>query len=142
MERSHAYDDIIDLPHHVSAERPHMPMIERAAQFSPFAALTGYGAAVEETARLTDEKPELDEEQKQRIGRRLSELQSRLREEPAAAVTYFVPDTRKSGGKTVSLTGTVKKVDELGRTLLMADGTVIPFDDLYALELPDADREG
>lgn len=137
MERSHAYDDILHLPHHVSTERPHMPMIDRAAQFSPFAALTGYDAAIGETARLTEEKPELDEEQKLRIGARLAELERRIRETPSVTLRFFLPDARKSGGKTVVMSGKVKRVDALSGTLSLTDGTIIPFDDLYSLNIED-----
>lgn len=135
MERSHAYDDIIDLPHHVSAERAHMPMLERAAQFAPFAALTGYGAAIEETARLTEQKLELDEEQKRQISRCLAELSARIREKPSVTLTWYVPDARKDGGEYRTRTEAVRKLDELAGTLLLADGTAVPFDDLYSLEL-------
>ena len=134
MERSHAYDDIIALPHHVSAERPQMPMLERAAQFAPFAALTGYGAAIEETGRLTEEKLELDEEQKRQISRSLAEIRERIRDKPAVTLTRFVPDARKEGGKYVTQTSVVRKLDALAGALVLADGTVVPFDDLYSLE--------
>ncbi len=134
MEPSHEYDDIIDLPHHVSAERPHMPMTDRAAQFSPFAALTGYDAAILETARLTDEKRELSEGQKDAIGRQLAALQLRLKSYPAVTVTYFVPDSRKAGGAYRTVTGDAKKVDEHLGLLEMRSGLTIPFDDILSLE--------
>lgn len=95
MEITHKYDDIINLPHHVSETRAHMPMLDRAAQFSPFAALTGYDAAVVETARLTDQKLELDDMQKEHISEQLFELQERVSEQPEATVVYFVPDEKK-----------------------------------------------
>jgi hypothetical protein len=135
MERSHEYDDIISLPHHVSAERPHMPMIDRAAQFAPFAALTGYGAAIEEAARLTDQKLELDEEQKQVISKCLFELQGRIKEHPAVALTYFIQDPRKSGGKYKSGTVAAEKVDGLAGVLYLADGEAVSFDDIYTIEI-------
>ena len=134
MEISHEYDDIIDLPHHVSADRPRMPMIDRAAQFSPFAALTGYDAAIAETARLTDAKKELSEEQKEALGRQLRALRSRLKTAPQVSVTYFVPDGRKSGGAYETLSGQARKVDEYRGVLEMSDGTAIPFDDILRLE--------
>ena len=134
MERSHQYDDIIDLPHHVSERHPQMPMIERAAQFSPFAALTGYDAAIAETARLTDRKRELTEEKKHEISEQLRSLQQRLAEAPAAAVTFFEADTRKEGGAYRTVTGTVRKLDELSGTLELTDGTVIPFENILSLE--------
>ena len=110
MEISHRYDDIIDLPHHVSEKHPHMPMLDRAAQFSPFAALTGYDAAIVETARLTDQKRELTEEQKQVINKGLHELQKRIKNDPLVTVTFFKPDDRKSGGAYRTVTGNAKKV--------------------------------
>lgn len=134
MEISHEYDDIINLPHHVSADRPHMPMLDRAAQFSPFAALTGYDAAIAETARLTDAKKELSEEQKEVISKQLHSLQSRLKTDLGITVTYFVPDSRKAGGAYRTITGTAKKVDEYSGVLEMSNGITIPFDDILSLE--------
>ena len=134
MKISHQYDDIIDLPHHVSERHPQMPMIDRAAQFSPFAALTGYDAAIVETARLTDRKRELSEEQKTEIGRQLNEQQSRIGTEHTVTVVFFEPDARKDGGTYRTINGVVKMVD-VGRGILeMADGTEIPFDDIMSIE--------
>lgn len=135
MEASHEYDDIIHLPHYVSPDRPHMPMTDRAAQFSPFAALTGYDAAILETARLTDLKRELTEEQKELLGRQLHLLQSRLQEAPVVAVTFFVPDSRKAGGAYRTVSGPVKKIDEALGLLVMSSGVSVPFDDILSLEL-------
>ena len=134
MEISHRYDDIIDLPHHVSEKHPQMPMLDRAAQFSPFAALTGYDAAIVETARLTDQKRELTEEQKQVISKALHELQKRIRTDPVITVTFFQPDDRKSGGTYRTVTGNAKKVDEYLGMLLLTDGTAIPFDSILSME--------
>ena len=134
MEISHRYDDIIDLPHHVSENHPQMPMLERAAQFSPFAALTGYDAAIVETARLTDQKRELTEEQKQVISKTLDELQKRIISDPLVTVTFFQPDERKEGGAYRTVTGTAKKVDAHLGMLWLTDGTGIPFDSILRLE--------
>lgn len=134
MEISHKYDDIIGLPHHVSEKHPQMPMIDRAAQFSPFAALTGYDAAIVETARLTDQKRELLEDQKQVISKALHDLQRRIKTDPVVTVTFFQPDERKSGGAYKTVTGTAKKVDEYLGVLELTGGTVIPFDDIWSLE--------
>ncbi|MER2151714.1 MAG: hypothetical protein ABS900_08875 [Candidatus Limivicinus sp.] len=134
MEICHRYDDIIDLPHHVSEKHPQMPMLDRAAQFSPFAALTGYDAAIVETARLTDQKRELTEEQKQEISEGLHELQKRLKNDPLVTVTFFQPDDRKSGGVYRTVTGNAKKVDEYLGMLLLTDGTAIPFDSILSME--------
>ena len=134
MELSHQYDDLIDLPHHVSERHPQMPMIDRAAQFSPFAALTGYDEAIVETARLTDQKRELSEDQKQEISRELNALQARIKTDPAVTVVYFEADGRKTGGAYRTLTGAVKKVDEYLGVLELTEGTTIPFDDILSLE--------
>lgn len=104
------YDKIINLPHHVSSTHPHMSMIDRAAQFSPFAALTGYDAAVKETARLTEQKIELDEYEKAALDQRILLLQEHLKELPEVTITHFVPDERKDGGKYFSITEAVKKI--------------------------------
>ncbi|MCC8128386.1 MAG: YolD-like family protein [Clostridiales bacterium] len=127
------YQDIIDLPHHVSATRPHMSMGDRAAQFSPFAALTGYDAAVQETARRTDRRAELDEEIKQDLSERLNLIQGNLAAAPVVEITYFVPDERKEGGAYNTVTGIVKKIDEYHRLVVLTDGTDIPIDEIIEI---------
>ena len=127
------YDDIIRLPHHVSHNHPQMPMHDRAAQFAPFAALTGYEAAVGETARLTAERRELDAQEAEELNRRLAALIARLPDRPEATVEYFVPDDRKAGGAYVTVTGRVRHISVPERTLVMEDGTVIPLDDVAAI---------
>lgn len=127
------YDDIIDLPHHVSRVHPPQPMDKRAAQFSPFAALTGYDDAVEETARYTDAKLELEEADKAKINAVLNALADRIRRQPTVFIQYFVPDRYKSGGTYVSKDAAVKKIDVYSRMLYLADGKVVPFDDIFAL---------
>ena len=119
------YNDIIDLPHHVSATRPRMSMIDRAAQFSPFAALTGY---------LTDERIELSEESHAALDRKQQLLLDNLADRPEVSVTYFVPDEQKSGGTYVTVTGQVKKVDEFERLLILTDGTKIPLNEVWDME--------
>lgn len=131
----HPYEDILHLPHHVSKTHPQMSVLNRAAQFAPFAALTGYDTAVEETARLTDEKLTLDEEQQLLIGERLALLAERIRERPIVALTYFVPDLRKAGGAYFSVKAPVKKIDEYEGFLHLETGRAIPFEDIYSLEL-------
>lgn len=130
---NHEYDDIIDLPHHVSATRSRMSMIDRAAQFSPFAALTGYDAAIKETGRLADERIELSEESRAALDRKQQLLLDNLADRPEVSMTYFVPDERKSGGAYVTITGRVKKVDEYERLLILTDGTKIPLDEIQDL---------
>lgn len=127
------YDDIIHLPHPVSKTHPRMSMIERAAQFSPFAALTGYGAAIKETARQTDCKLELDEETQALLDLRQHFLLEHLFQRPEVTVTYFEPDARKQGGSYQTLTARVKKLDEYHRLLLLEGGRAIPLDDIAAL---------
>ncbi|NLU24171.1 MAG: YolD-like family protein [Clostridiales bacterium] len=128
------YDDIIHLPHHVSATRPHMTAGDRAAQFSPFAALTGYDAAIKETARLTDKKLELDESMKDTLSKRLQIILSQIKERPEVSITYFQPDMKKSGGAYVTAIGTVKKIDEYERIVVMTDGTAIPIDEIIRID--------
>lgn len=128
------YDDIINLPHHVSTTRPHMTAIDRAAQFSPFAALTGHDAAIKETARLTDERVELDEYTKDALSDRLQIIADRIKEQPEIAITYFQPDAKKNGGAYVTAISMVKKIDEYERVVVMTDGTVIPFDEIISID--------
>ena len=120
------YDDIIHLPHHVSRNHPQMPLRDRAAQFAPFAALTGCEAAVGETARLTAERRELAPQEAEELNRRLAALIARQKDRPKVTVEYFVPDDRKSGGAYVTVTGRVRRIFVAEKTLVMEDGTVIP----------------
>jgi hypothetical protein len=122
------YDDIIDLPHHQSAKHPHMSMADRAAQFSSFAALTGHGAAIQETARLTHRKIELDEDEKNALGETLRALIEQLDQHPEATITYFLPDPKKDGGAYVTVTGQLKKADTLAKIITLENGTAIPMD--------------
>ena len=122
------------LPHHVSKNRPQMPMSDRAAQFAPFAALTGYDAAIKETGRLTDERIELDVEALSALDMKYQLLMEALDEAPEVTITYFQPDERKAGGKYVSAVGTVKKIDDFERRITMRDGTRIPMDDVLSID--------
>ncbi len=128
------YADIIHLSRPDSGKYPHMPMEKRAAQFSPFAALTGHRAAIWESARLTEEKHELHEEAKTAIGQKLHLLHRQQREQPEITVMHFVPDMKKQGGQYVKVTGHVKKVDVHDGRLVLADGNEIYFDDIMELE--------
>ena len=128
------YNEIMGLPHHVSKTRPQMPMSDRAAQFAPFAALTGYDSAIKETGRLTDERIELDEEALTALDMKYQLLMEALDEAPEVTITYFRPDERKAGGKYVSATGAVKKVDDFERRITMRDGTRIPMDDVLSID--------
>ncbi len=128
------YDDIIDLPHHVSETHPPMSRADRAAQFSPFAALTGYDAAVRETARVTERRIELDEGVKAELNARLNCILEHLSEHPQVSLTYFVPDEKKSGGAYRTVTGTVRKLDSFAKTLTLTDGTVVPMEEMVHVE--------
>ena len=122
------YEDIINLPHHVSSRHTPMSLLNRAAQFAPFAALTGYDEAVRETARYTDDEAELDEARLKILNERLRLLQSMQTEQPVVTVTFFQPDERKSGGAYVAATGSVKKIDDYERTVTLTDRSIIPID--------------
>lgn len=132
------YDDIIDLPRPKSAHEP-MPMSDRAAQFSPFAALTGYGDAIDETARLTDERIELTEEQRAELDYKQQYLATL--DSPTVTVTYFVSDERKSGGAYVTHTGVLKRVDEVERMMVFEDGTGVAVDEVVGIECVDVKYE-
>lgn len=122
------YEDIIHLPHPTSPTHPRMPMIDRAAQFSPFAALTGYESEVKEVARLTESKIELCEDQKTFLDARLRILEDSLPQHPEVTIVYFLPDKRKSGGAYVTVSGIIKKFDYIEERIIFRDGTVIPID--------------
>lgn len=128
------YEDIIELPHHVSPTRNRMSMIDRAAQFSPFAALTGHSEAVKETERLTDEQIELDENRKTILNEKLQMILEKKKENPEITFTFFRPDSRKSGGEYVEISGVVKKIDEIERCIRLIDGTNIFIDDIYEIQ--------
>ena len=134
MRMNNRYNEIINLPHHVSKTRPQMPMSDRAAQFAPFAALTGYDAAIKETGRLTDEKIEMDEEALNILNMKFQILVDSLDDEPEVTFTYFKPDERKAGGAYIEVTGTVKKVDDFERLIVMQNGTKMQMDDILNIE--------
>ena len=129
------YDDIINLPHHVSSTRPRMPMIDRAAQFQPFRALTGYEDAVRETARLTDRRIELTEEEKARLDAALQRLMDSISSRPQVSVTWFQPDKRKAGGAYVTTTGRLKKIDDLEGVLILLGGERIVIEDILDIQI-------
>lgn len=135
MIKKGKYEDIIHLPHHVSAVHPPMPMGERAAQFSPFAALSGHGDAIRETARITKERAELDEGEMERLNEKLLFLKEHAGQEVSAALTYFRPDERKAGGAYVTVTGRVKKVDEARGYVVMEEQGEIRIADLAEIEI-------
>jgi len=130
----HKYDDIINLPHYRSAKRAGMSMIDRGAQFSPFAALTGYEEAIQETARRTGSRIELTEGEQLRLNETIQDLLERIGEQPEILITRFVEDLRKDGGEYVTIRGRLRKIDPYGRGLILADGGLIPFGDILELE--------
>jgi hypothetical protein len=129
-----SYDDIINLPRHVSKKRPRMSVLDRAAQFSPFAALTGHEAAIRETARLTEKRVDLDETMKDLLSNRMQIIADRVKEQHEITITYFQPDAKKKGGAYVTAVGVVKKMDEYERVVTMTDNTVIPIDEIVNIE--------
>lgn len=128
------YDDIINLPHHESTKHPRMSALNRAAQFSPFAALTGHEAAISETARLTNTRLELDEDRKEELDEQLQIIREHISLEPEVAITYFVPDTQKEGGSYLQVIGIIKKLDDIDHKIVMKNGTVIPINDIFEIE--------
>jgi len=130
----HRYDDIINLPHHVSTSRPRMSMFNRAAQFSPFAALTGYYDEIKETARLTDSKIELDQDEIAILSEKLRMIQDRIPDCPEIQITYFKPDGNKDGGSYITKSGCVKKIDEFERIVVMEDKVKIAIADIVSID--------
>ena len=128
------YDDIINLPRPVSSKHPPMPISDRAAQFSPFAALTGYDEAVMEIGRLTDRKHELNDEEIAALNQKLQFLSEHLKEHPTVTVTFFVPDAKKAGGSYTTKTRRLKKIDTVDRWIQLDDGTKIPIDDIVFIK--------
>lgn len=128
------YDDIINMPHHVSARHQRMSQGDRAAQFSPFSALTGYEAALSESARVTDERIELDEQEQQRLDEKLNLLRGCTKERPMVCITHFVPDGRKQGGTYVTEQVCVRRVDAYARTVCITGGSSIAFGDIIGIE--------
>ena len=129
-----AYEDIVNLPHHISKTRPQMSMMDRAAQFSPFAALTGCEDAIRETGRLTEVKMELGDEAQELLDRKQRYLREIIADRPEITVTYFIPDEKKTGGAYTSLTGNLKRIDLYERSFVMTDGKKIPLDEIADIE--------
>ena len=128
------YDDIINLPHHQSKNHPHMALHDRAAQFAPFAALTGYDDAVKEAGRLTDSKPELNENQLEELDQKLADLMARIEEHPEVTITYFEPDDKKEGGAYVTCVDKLKKIDAYNCQLIFEDGRKIEVCNILDIE--------
>lgn len=133
MKYNGEYNDIINLPHHVSNKHPHMSLEARAAQFAPFAALTGYDEQVKETARLTNERKELADGLKMILDEKIQTIQKNIYERPQVTITYFVPDARKQGGKYVTTTGKVVKIDEFTHNIIFENKMEIPIDEIIEI---------
>ena len=130
----HNYDDIINMPRHISSKHPQMKIIDRTAQFAPFAALTGHKESINEASRITDSKKELDENQKEILNNKLNYILLNLDKLLEIKITYFQADLKKSGGKYVTVLASIKKIDEYNKVLVLNNGKKIKIDDLYWLE--------
>lgn len=128
------YDDIINLPHHVSETHPPMSMRNRAAQFAPFAALSGHNDAIQETARYTDDFQEIDESNIELLNRKIMELRNHINEHPKISVTYFKPDVHKEGGCYSIKTGNIKKIDDYEQVLQFTDTDTIPIQSIFDID--------
>ena len=129
------YDDILNIPHHVSSTRPHMSMHDRAAQFSPFAALVGYDDAVKETARLTNEKQELTADKITDLNQKIAFLNEHADERPEVTIEYFISDEKKAGGKYVTRSGNFRRIDEYNHNMVFTSGEEIPLNDIFDIIL-------
>ena len=134
MEDISKYEDIINMPHHVSKKHPHMSMLDRAAQFAPYAALTGHKDLIDETARLTDRKIDLNEEEKDILNYKLKIILEQIDLKPMVNITYFVKDDKKQGGCYLSITSIIKKFDEYRKTIVLEDKLEIKLDDIFDIE--------
>ncbi len=134
MAEKFPYEDIVDLPPHISKKHPQPTMMDRAARFAPFAAITGYEEMVLEEARVTEERVDLDEGALSLLNEKLNMIQEFIDEEPEIKITYFEPDKKKSGGAYVSVTGIVKRIDEYEHFVIMMDGKKISIEEIYGLE--------
>ena len=131
------YEDIINLPHHISKKHRPMPREARAAQFAPFAALTGYESDVNEAARYTGKRRELGEYKTDRLNRRINEIRDGIHGNTEVIITYFKPDEKKAGGEYLNIGGRVRKIDDYGRTLTLTSGALIPLDDICEIVFKD-----
>ena len=134
MMKEDNYEDIINLPHHTSKKHPRMSLEARSAQFAPFAALIGYDEVLIETARLTNERIEIDDTIKIIIDSKLQIIKEHIKEMPLITFMYFVPDSKKDGGKYVTVTGNVKKIDEYRNVLILENKTEIPIKEIIDIK--------
>lgn len=134
MDNPHRYDDMLDMPHHVSPTRHRMSKLDRAAQFAPFAALTGFGAAITEADRMPERRIELGEAETAELAEKLRILEARQSEQPEISVTYFIPDARKDGGRYDTARGRLRRVVPAEYTLSFTDGRTFDIDDIIVIE--------
>ena len=139
MDDPHRYDDMLDMPHHVSPTRPKMSLQDRAAQFAPFAALTGFGAAITEADRMPERRIDLGEAETAELAEKLRILEAKEAEHPEGSVTYFIPDARKEGGRYETAEGRVKRVRPVEYTLTFTDGRTFDIDNIIMLDGPAFD---
>ncbi len=130
MKYDRQYDDIINLPHHVSKRHPQMSLYARSAQFAPFAALTGYDDAIKETSRETSEKIDIDDELKSILDSKLQIIMEHIKNKPEISFTYFIPDSKKDGGSYITVIGIVRKIDLYNQIIYLANNTEIPINDI------------
>lgn len=135
MNDKSKYESIINLAHHTSSKHPQMSISDRASQFSPFAALTGYGAAIDETARYVSSQHDLDEDVRAAIDFQLQRVAERIADKPFVSLSYFKRDNRKDGGEYVTVEGHLKKIDEIEKTLQLTDGSIIEISTLLAIDV-------
>lgn len=134
MAEKFPYEDIVNLPPHISKRHPQPSMMDRAARFAPFAAIIGYEEMVLEEARVTDERIEMDESSKAALNEKLNMILEFIDEQPEVSITYFEPDMRKAGGAYITVIGTVKRIDEYEHLVIMTDGKKINIDEIYNLQ--------
>lgn len=132
------YDDIINMPHHISKKHPRMSLENRSAQFAPFAALTGYEDEVEETARLTDKRIEITDEIKTEINIKLKTIQEKIYAKPKVTITYFIPDSKKEGGSYKTVTSNVMKIDKYKQTIILKNKTEIPINFITNISIEES----
>lgn len=137
LEKSDKYNDIINLPHHVSEKHARMTIEERSAQFAPFSALTGYNDVIKETARETNNRIEINEEQKTILNKKLLLVKEKIQNKPKITVTYFIPDVKKDGGKYIEVTENVVKIDEYDRKIILGNGEKVPIEEIIEISLKE-----
>lgn len=133
MSNNGKYDDIINMPRHISKKHPQMSLEMRSAQFAPFAALTGYEEQIQETSRITCSRKELNEEQKEILNKKLQIIEGKMNTKPEIIVTYFIEDLKKNGGKYVTVKGKVRKIDKNKQLIILEDKIEIPISDIVEI---------